>query len=78
MQTSLEDSKWRTNIHGAKKHETWRNWEGGGLLCKDLDVGSWFININHRQFLRVCVQGGLAIIPPNCDYKDEDVNTTTS
>jgi hypothetical protein len=78
LQTSLEDSEWRTNIHGAKKHEAWGNWVGGGFLCKDSNIGSWIINTNHRQFLDYCVQGGLAIIPQTCDHMDEDINTITS
>ncbi len=26
----MEDSKWWTNIHGAKKYEVGGDWEGGG------------------------------------------------
>jgi hypothetical protein len=51
LQTSSEASKWWTNIHGAEKHEARTNWEGGGLLWANSEVGSWFINTNHKQFL---------------------------
>ncbi len=50
MQTSLEDSKWRANIHGAKEHEVGGDWEVGGLLWADSKVGSWFTSTNHKQF----------------------------
>ncbi len=52
MQTSSKDSKWQANIHGAEEHEVGGNWKGGGLLWKDLEVGSWFTNNNHRQFFK--------------------------
>ncbi len=45
---SLEDLKWQANIHGAKEYEARRDWEGGGLLWVDSEVGSWFTNTNHR------------------------------
>jgi hypothetical protein len=32
LQTSLEDSKWRANIHGAEEYEVGGNLEGGGFL----------------------------------------------
>jgi len=46
-QMSSKNSEWRENIHGTKKHEVGGDWEGGGLLWTDLEVGSWFINTNH-------------------------------
>ncbi len=33
-----------------EKHEARGDWEGEGLLRKDLKVGSWFTNTNHKQF----------------------------
>jgi hypothetical protein len=45
---SSKDSKWWTNIHGTKEHEAGGDLEGGGLLWKDLKVGSWFTSTNHR------------------------------
>jgi hypothetical protein len=27
----IVDSKWQANIHGAEKHEAWKDWEGGGF-----------------------------------------------
>jgi hypothetical protein len=47
---SSKDSKWWTNTHGAKEHEVGGDWEGGGLLWEDLEVGSWFTNTNHKLF----------------------------
>ncbi len=55
LQTSLEDSKWWANIHGVEKHEVIGDWEGGGLLWVDLEVGSRFINTNHKRFSNYCV-----------------------
>ncbi len=52
---SSKDSKWRTNIHGAKEHEVGGDLEGGGLLWVDLEVGSWFTNTNQKQFFNYCV-----------------------
>ncbi len=48
LQTSLENSKWRANIHGVEEHEAKGDWKGGGLLWKDLEVGLWFISTNHK------------------------------
>ncbi len=47
LQMSSKDSKWWANIHGAEEHEAWGNWEGGSLLWKDSEVGSWF---NHGDW----------------------------
>ncbi len=50
LQMSLEDSKWRANIHGVKEHEVEGDWKGGGLLWANLEASSWFTSTNHRQF----------------------------
>jgi hypothetical protein len=74
----IVDSKWQANIHGVEKHEAWKDWKGGGLVRMDSKVGSWFINTNHKQFFNYYVLSGFAIIPQNCDCKDEVVNTITT
>ncbi len=45
---SSEDSKWQVNIHGVEEHEVGGDWEGGGLLWADSEIGLWFINTNHK------------------------------
>ncbi len=43
----------------------------------DSETNSWFTSTNQRQISDYCVYSGFAIIPQNCDYKDETINTTT-
>jgi hypothetical protein len=50
LQISLENLEWRANIHGVEEHEARGDWEGGGILWVNLEVGSWFISTNHKQF----------------------------
>ncbi len=67
-------SKIYMELKNMKQEET----EGGGLLWADLEVGSWFINTNHRQFSNYYIYSGFAIIPHNCNFRDETIDIITT
>jgi hypothetical protein len=48
------------------------------LVRMDSKGGSWFINTNHKQFFNYYILSGFAIIPQNCDCRDEAVNIITT
>ncbi len=59
MQISLEDSEWRTNIHGAKEHEIGGDQKGGSLLWTNYKLAHGLQVLATNSFLIIVFKASL-------------------